>query len=102
MVNLIWLIMMISGILVAALKGNIEQVTTSALQAAEVGIEVAIYLMGIMSLWLGLMNIADKAGLVKGLARIFSPVLRVLFPSLKAESPAFGAIVMNLCANILG
>lgn len=102
MVNLIWLIMLVSGILVSAFKGNIEQVTTSALQAAEVGIEVAIYLMGIMSLWLGLMKIAEKAGLVKSLARITSPVLRRLFPSLKPESPAFGAIVMNLCANILG
>lgn len=102
MVNLIWLIMLISGILVSALKGNIEQVTTSALKAAEIGIEVAIYLMGIMSLWLGLMNIAEKAGLVKSLARITSPVLRLLFPSLRPDSPAFGAIVMNLCANILG
>ncbi len=102
MVNLIWLIMLISGILVSAFKGNIEQVTTSALQAAETGIDVTIYLMGIMSLWLGLMNIAEKAGLVKSLARITSPALRLLFPSLRPDSPAFGAIIMNLCANILG
>lgn len=102
MVNLIWLIMLISGIVVAAFKGNIEQVTASALQAAELGIEVAIHLMGIMSLWLGLMHIAEKAGLVKSLARIASPVIRMLFPTLKPNSPAFGAIIMNLCANILG
>ena len=102
MVNLIWLIMLISGILVAALKGNIEQVTESALKAAELGIEVAIHLMGIMSLWLGLMHIAEKAGLVNSLARVCSPAIRKLFPSLRPNSPAFGAIIMNLCANVLG
>ena len=102
MVNLIWLIMLLSGIAVAAFKGNIEQVTASALQAAELGIEVAIHLMGIMSLWLGLMHIAEKAGLIKSLAKLFSPVIGLLFPSLKPDSPAFGAIIMNLCANILG
>lgn len=102
MVNLIWLIMLISGIMVAALKGNIEQVTESALKAAELGIEVAIHLMGIMSLWLGIMHIAEKAGLVSSLARVCSPAIRKLFPTLRPDSPAFGAIIMNLCANILG
>lgn len=102
MVNLIWLIMLICGIVTAAAKGNIEQVTDSALQAAELGIEVAIQLMGVMSLWLGLMHIAEKAGLIQSLARISSPLIRRLFPSLRADSPAFGPIIMNLCANILG
>ncbi len=102
MVNLIWLIMLISGIVIAGLNGNIDQVTVSALKAAELGIEVAIQLMGIMSLWLGLMNLAEKAGLIQSLARICSPVVRKLFPSLRPDSPAFGPIIMNLCANILG
>jgi spore maturation protein A len=102
MVNLIWLIMLISGIVIAALNGNIDQVTVSALKAAELGIEVAIQLMGIMSLWLGLMHLAEKAGLIQSLARICSPVVKRLFPSLRPDSPAFGPIIMNLCANILG
>lgn len=102
MVNLIWLIMLISGIIVAAATGNIDKVTESALKAAELGIEVAIQLMGVMSLWLGFMRIAEKAGLVSGLARIFSPLIKKLFPSLRPDSPALGAIIMNLCANTLG
>lgn len=102
MVNLIWLIMLVCGIVTAAVKGNIEQVSQSALKAAELGIEVAIQLMGVMSLWLGLMHIAEKAGLIQSLARISSPVVRKLFPSLRSDSPAFGPIIMNLCANILG
>ncbi|MGI6449292.1 MAG: nucleoside recognition domain-containing protein [Desulfitobacteriia bacterium] len=102
MVNLIWLIMLICGIATAAVRGNIEQVTESALQAAELGIEVAIQLMGVMSLWLGIMHIAEKAGLIQSLAKISAPLVRKVFPSLKPNSPAFGPIIMNLCANILG
>ncbi|HHV64240.1 MAG TPA: spore maturation protein [Peptococcaceae bacterium] len=102
MVNIIWLIMLICGIITAAVKGNIEQVTESALKAAELGIEVAIQLMGVMSLWMGIMHIAEKAGLIQALAKISGPLVRKLFPSLRTDSPAFGPIIMNLCANILG
>jgi len=102
MVNLIWLVMLLAGILTAAFTGNIERVTESALQAAELGVEVAIQLMGVMSLWLGLMHIAEKAGMIQTLAKISAPLIRKLFPSLKPDSPAFGPIIMNLCANILG
>lgn len=102
MVNVIWLIMLVTGIIIAALSGNIDLVTQSALKAAELGIEVAIQLMGVMSLWLGIMRLAEKAGLIQILAKITSPAVRLLFPSLRADSPAFGPIIMNLCANIFG
>lgn len=102
MVNLIWLIMLAAGIAVSAFKGHIESVTVSAMKAAELGVEVAIELIGVMSLWLGLMRLAEEAGFVKGIARFFGPAIRHLFPSLKPDSPALGAIIMNLSANILG
>jgi spore maturation protein A len=102
MVNAIWLVMLLSGIVVAAVTGNIEKVTESALQAAELGVEVAIQLIGVMALWLGLMHIAERAGLVRMLAKVLGPFVRKLFPTLRPDSPALGAIIMNLCANILG
>ena len=102
MVNLIWLLMLATGIIVSGLNGHIESVTVSALKAAELGVEVAIELIGVMSLWLGLMHLAEEAGFIRGLARIFGPAVRLLFPSLKPNSPALGAIIMNLSANILG
>jgi len=102
MVNLIWLLMLATGIIVSGLNGHIESVTASALKAAELGVEVAIELIGVMSLWLGLMHLAEEAGFIRGLARIFGPAVRLLFPSLKPNSPALGAIIMNLSANILG
>ncbi len=102
MVNLIWLIMLAVGIVVAAYTGRIDTVTTSAMKAAELGVEVAIELIGVMSLWLGLMRLAEEAGLVRVIARVFGPAIRKLFPSLRPNSPALGAIIMNLSANILG
>ncbi|HBV89123.1 nucleoside recognition domain-containing protein [Desulfosporosinus sp.] len=102
MVNLIWLLMLAIGIIVSALNGHIEIVTTSAMKAAELGVQVAIELIGVMSLWLGIMRLAEEAGLVRGIARIFGPAIRRLFPTLRQDSPALGAIIMNLSANILG
>lgn len=102
MVNAIWLFMLATGIIVAAINGRIDTVTASAMQAAEMGVETAFGLIGVMSLWLGLMHLAEEAGFIQALARFFGPVIRRLFPSLKPDSPALGAIIMNLCANILG
>ena len=102
MVNLIWLLMLAIGIIVSAYNGHIETVTASAMKAAELGVEVAIELIGVMSLWLGLLRLAEEAGFVRGIARIFGPLVCLLFPSLKPNSPALGAIIMNLSANVLG
>lgn len=102
MVNAIWLFMLVIGIVVAALNGRIDTVTASAMKAAELGVETAFGLIGVMSLWLGLMKLAEEAGFIRGLARLFGPLIRKLFPTLKPNSPALGAIIMNLSANILG
>ncbi|KJR47599.1 Spore maturation protein A [Desulfosporosinus sp. I2] len=102
MVNLIWLLMLAIGIIVSALNGHIENVTASAMKAAELGVEVAIELIGVMSLWLGLLRLAEEAGFIRGIARMLGPAVRRLFPSLQPDSPALGAIIMNLSANILG
>lgn len=102
MVNAIWLFMLATGIIVAAFNGRIDAVTVSAMEAAELGVETALTLIGVMSLWLGLMKLAEEAGFIRALARLFGPAIRILFPSLKPDSPALGAIIMNLSANILG
>ena len=69
MVNAIWLFMLVTGIIVAALNGRIDTVTESAMKAAELGVETAFGLIGVMSLWLGLMKLAEEAGFVRALAR---------------------------------
>ncbi|HHY61193.1 MAG TPA: spore maturation protein [Clostridia bacterium] len=102
MVNLVWLLLLASGILVAGLNGNIGVVTSAAISSAQKAVTIALELIGIMSLWLGLLKIAEAAGLVQLLAKLVRPVTSYLFPSVPKDHPVMGAIIMNLSANILG
>jgi spore maturation protein A len=102
MVNYIWLGMMVVGVLVAAYNGHIEVVTKAALEGAQVAVQTAMDLIAIITFWLGIMKLAEAAGLVRALAGIVQPITRFLFPSVPRDHPAMGAIVMNLSANILG
>ncbi|MGI6549147.1 MAG: nucleoside recognition domain-containing protein [Syntrophomonadales bacterium] len=102
MLNYIWLALLLSGIVVAALNGNIEVVTQAALKSANDAVQICISLIGIMCLWLGIMRIGEKAGLIEALSRLVRPIMVKLFPSIPSDHPALGAIIMNLSANILG
>lgn len=102
MLNIIWLLLLASGILVAAFNGNIEVVTEAALGAAKGAVEVCFDLVGVMALWLGIMKIAEQGGLVQCLARWLRPLMVRLFPSVPTQHPAMGAIILNLSANMLG
>lgn len=102
MVNLVWLGMIVFGIIVAGANGNIEVITKAALDSANDAVKISISLIAIMTFWLGIMKLAEAAGLIRALARLVRPVMRFLFPSVPKDHPAMGAIVMNLSANILG
>lgn len=102
MLNVIWLLLLASGIVVAAINGNIEVVTQAALSAARDGVEVCLSLIGVMALWLGIMKIAEKAGLIEGLAWLVRPLMVKIFPGIPPNHPAMGAIILNLSANVLG
>ncbi|KAF1086486.1 Spore maturation protein A [Sporotomaculum syntrophicum] len=102
MVNYIWMAMMVIGVLVAAINGHVEVVTKAALEGAQVAVKTSLDLIAIITFWLGIMKLAEAAGLVQALARLVQPITRFLFPSVPKDHPAMGAIVMNLSANILG
>lgn len=102
MVNFVWLAMIVFGIIVAGAQGNIEVVTKAALDGANDAVKISISLIAIITFWLGIMKLAEEAGLVRALAWLVRPVMRFLFPSVPREHPAMGAMVMNLSANILG
>lgn len=102
MLNYIWLALMVIAIVVAGINGKIDAVTKQAFKSAETAVEIAISLIGIMTLWLGIMKIAEEAGLVKLLARAISPITRRLFPEIPTEHPAMGSMLLNIAANWLG
>ena len=78
------------------------EIVTSTFSAARAGFDVSIGLTGILSLWLGLMKIGERAGLVGAFARLAAPVFGRLFPGVPAGHPAAGSIFMNISANMLG
>jgi spore maturation protein A len=81
---------------------RLKNVTQSALKIANVAVELAMGLIGIMALWLGLIKIAEEAGLVLVLTKLLKPITVRLFPDVPSDHPAIGAIIMNTAANMLG
>jgi spore maturation protein A len=102
MLNYIWFGLMAIAFVVAAFNGTADAVTKGAIDSAKTAVEISIGLIGIMTLWLGIMRIAEAAGLVQMLGRLLRPVLRWLFPEVPPEHPASGSIVMAVAANMLG
>lgn len=126
MLNHIWLWMIILSILVAGGKDiynkftsessdntvlsdkNLNEttylgkITNAAIESAGVAVKLAIGLIGVMALWLGLMKVAEEAGIIKIIARIVRPITKRLFPGIPKDHPAIGAMIMNISANMLG
>ena len=102
MLNYIWFGLMAVALVVAAINGTAEAVTRGAVESASSAVQIAIGLVGIMTLWLGMMRVAEAAGLVSLVGRTLRPLLRWLFPEVPAGHPAAGAIVLALAANMLG
>jgi len=102
MVNFIWLFFILAGFVVAAINGNIEAVTQAVFDGAKTGVTVCFGLISILVFWLGIMRIAEDAGLLEKLAKLLRPIVRFLFPSIPDNHPALGYIMSNMSANILG
>lgn len=102
MVNVIWLFFIVAGFVVAAAQGKIELVTQATFDGAKSGVTVCFGLISIMVFWLGIMRIAEDAGLLRLLSSLLRPVVRFLFPSVPKDHAALGYIMSNMGANILG
>jgi spore maturation protein A len=81
---------------------KINAIAAGALEFAKTGAEIALGLVGVLSLFLGLLKIAEHAGIVYALVKVVRPVLRPLFPDVPPDHPALGLIALNLCANVFG
>lgn len=82
--------------------GIFQALLTALFDGARAGFEISLGLAGIMALWLGLMRVGERAGMVELLARLAGPLLTRLFPGVPAGHPAQGAMTMNISANLLG
>lgn len=102
MINYVWFFMIVIGIIVAIITGNIDSINIAIVEDASEAVMFAIGLTGIMAVWLGLMNIAEKSGLIRSFSKLLTPVTKLLFPDIPKGHPAMSAIVMNMVANMFG
>ncbi len=98
----VWAGLLVIGFIAGILNGRLEEVTKAAFSSAGRAVELSIGLLGMICLWSGLMRIMKESGMIKFIARLARPFLRLLFPQLAGNENAMGAIVMNLAANFMG
>jgi spore maturation protein A len=102
MMNFLWLLMVVGGIIAAAATGQIDVVATSIVNGGERAITLCLALVAVLSFWMGLARVAEKAGLLQVFARFLAPLLRPFFPSLRHNREAMQHVVLNFSANLLG
>src|SRR6267378_1938749 len=103
MLNYIWLGLIVLGVVIGGCTDNLKAVADKSFEMAEFAVmKTSLPLIGIMALWLGIMRLAERAGLVSLLARLLQPLMRRLFPDVPPEHPAMGSMLMNIAANMLG
>jgi spore maturation protein SpmA len=100
--NYIWLALVLLAVTIGGWTGHLKEVTDGAFDGAKTAVTIALGLIGIMALWLGVMRLAERAGLIQKLARGLRPVMRRLFPGVPNDHPAMGSMLMNMAANMLG
>jgi len=100
--NYIWLALVLLAVAIGGWNDRFKDVTEGAFDGAKTAVTIALGLIGIMALWLGVMRLAERAGLVQRIARGLRPIMRQLFPDVPPEHPAMGSMVMNMAANMLG
>ncbi|WP_379968594.1 nucleoside recognition domain-containing protein [Ectobacillus sp. sgz5001026] len=102
MVNIIWVLMTVIGVVFAMLHGTMEEVNKAVFDGAKQAVTICIGLISVLVFWLGLMRIAEEAGLLKKLVALFMPIVKKLFPDVPKNHPAMGFILSNMMANLFG
>ena len=102
MLNYIWGVMILIGVLYGSFSGNMEAVTNAAFDSSREAVNLCITMMGVMALWMGLMEIAEKSGVIARLTRGISPFVSFMFPDIPKDHPARRYISTNIIANVLG
>lgn len=100
--SLIWTLMVGAAILCGLTTGNGPAVAKGALDGAAAGVELCLSMMGVLCLWMGVMEVMERSGLARGLSRLLRPAIRRLYPDFARDSKVMDAVSANLSANLLG
>lgn len=102
MMNYIWVALVAIALIAGAITGNIAAVQDAVFSFSDTAVEIVIGLVGVMVFWMGLMKVAEEAGLTEKLGRVIRPIMKRLFPDVPEDHPAMSSMVMNMAANMLG
>lgn len=102
MLNKIWVYIIVISIVFSIFYGTLDKVCLGILNAAKETLSVSITMLGICSLWLGVMEILGGSDLIKHFKKVVSPIVKPLFPNTPKNSKAYDYIILNICANLLG
>ncbi|EWG10789.1 MULTISPECIES: nucleoside recognition domain-containing protein [Bacillales] len=102
MVNIIWVMLTAIGLVFAMINGTINEVNEAIFNGAKEAVTLCIGLISILVFWLGMMKIAEDAGLLNKLASLFRPIVKKLFPEVPGDHPAMGYMLSNMMANMFG
>lgn len=102
MLNYLWGFMIVIGIVIGVMNGRVGDVNTAAISSSKEAIALCITMLGVMSLWTGIMQVAKRAGIIEAITKILRPLLRILFPTIPKDHVVNEYIASNMIANILG
>lgn len=100
--NVIWLLLLSVSIVFAIFTGNLEAFTKAIFDGAKSAVEVSLFLLGIVSVWMGITKILEDSGLIFRIAHLFKPLVTRLFRNIPGDHPSISAITLNLLANMFG
>lgn len=100
--NIIWFILMCVSIVFSIVNGRLDEFTKAMFDASKLAVETCMYLLGIVSLWMGLTKILEDSGLIFKLSKCFQPVISRLFKNIPKDHPSITSITLNLLANLFG
>lgn len=100
--NIVWLILLSVSIVFAIVTGNLEPFTKSIFEGAKSAVEISLFLLGIVSVWMGITRILEDSGLIFRIAHLFKPLISRLFRNIPDDHPSISAITLNVLANFFG
>ena len=100
--NVIWIILIAVSVITAAFTGRLEELTKAIFEGAKTAVEISLYLLGIVPLWLGITKIIEDSGLIHRISHLFRPLITRLFTTIPDDHPAISSITLNMLANLFG
>lgn len=100
--NVVWLILLSVSIVFALFTGNLEPFTQAVFEGAKSAVEISLFLVGIVSVWLGITKILEDSGLIHRIAHWFRPLISRLFRNIPVDHPSITVITLNVLANLFG